>query len=42
MSSPPTVADAKLKFTTAFKKPLPAIYSTVVQVRVVRVGKGLC
>lgn len=27
----PTVADAKLKFTTAFKKPLPAIYSTVVQ-----------
>lgn len=33
MHSPPTVADAKLKFTTAFKKPLPAIYSTVVQVR---------
>lgn len=31
VSSPPTVADAKLKFTTAFKKPLPAIYSTVVQ-----------
>lgn len=29
--SPPTVADAKLKFTEAFKKPLPAIYSTVVQ-----------
>jgi hypothetical protein len=25
------VADAKLAFTTAFKKPLPSIYSTVVQ-----------
>ncbi|EFN57011.1 hypothetical protein CHLNCDRAFT_143677 [Chlorella variabilis] len=29
--APPTVADAKLKFNGAFKKPLPAIYSTVVQ-----------
>lgn len=29
--SPPTVADAKAKFTAAFKKPLPAIYSTIVQ-----------
>jgi hypothetical protein len=29
--APPTVADAKLKFTSSFKKPLPAIYSTVVQ-----------
>jgi hypothetical protein len=25
------VADAKLRFTEAFKKPLPALYSTVVQ-----------
>jgi photosystem II biogenesis protein Psp29 len=29
--APPTVADAKLRFTEAFKKPLPALYSTVVQ-----------
>ncbi|PSC76070.1 THYLAKOID chloroplastic [Micractinium conductrix] len=29
--SPPTVADAKDKFVTAFKKPLPGLYSTVVQ-----------
>ncbi len=25
------MADAKAKFTAAFKKPLPAIYSTIVQ-----------
>lgn len=31
MWAPPTVADAKLKFTESFKKPLPALYSTVVQ-----------
>lgn len=30
-ASPPTVADAKAKFVDAFKKPLPAIYSTIVQ-----------
>jgi len=29
--SPPTVADAKQTFVTAFPKPLPAIYSTVIQ-----------
>lgn len=29
--SPPTVADAKQSFVTAFPKPLPAIYSTVIQ-----------
>lgn len=28
--TPPTVADAKAAFMAAFKKPLPAIYSTVV------------
>lgn len=29
--APPTVADAKQKFVQAFPKPLPAIYSTVIQ-----------
>jgi hypothetical protein len=29
--APPTVADAKMKFIGAFKKPLPGLYSTIVQ-----------